>query len=121
MSDKLLTLSELAEYLGLREERVIDLVDKKIITAYQLGGELLRFRKEQIDAIRSEIDSRVNEMGEMTAGDIQRVRKEKLKISSKSAGGNDPREAISDFLYFNDFYIFSGILVVILLIVIFKG
>jgi len=121
MSEKLLTLHELSEYLGLKEERVIDLVDKKIITAYKLGGELLRFRKEQIDAIRAEIDSRVNELGAMTAGDIKRVRKEKLKMSLESVGKNDLKDAVSDFLYFNDFYIFSGIVLVILMIIIFKG
>ncbi|MFH1411067.1 MAG: helix-turn-helix domain-containing protein [Candidatus Omnitrophota bacterium] len=121
MSEKLLTLKELSEYLGLREERVIDLVDKKVITAYQLGGELLRFRKEQIDAIRSEIESRVRELGEMTAGEIQRVRKEKLSRPVGTAGGDDLSGTVADFLYFNDFYIFSGILFLILVIVIFRG
>ncbi|MFH1837767.1 MAG: helix-turn-helix domain-containing protein [Candidatus Omnitrophota bacterium] len=120
MSEKLLTLRELAEYLKLSEERTVDLVDKKIITAYKLGGELLRFRKEQIDAIRSEIDSKVKEMGEMTVGEIQRARRGKLKISSESAGGESFQEAVADFLYFNDFYIFSGILLVLLTIIIFK-
>lgn len=121
MSEKLLTLKELSEYLQISEERIIDLVQRKIITAYKLGGELLRFRKEQIDAIRSEIDSRINEMGEMTAGDIQRVKRTRLKMPSDFAGGETFEEALADFFYFNDFYMVSGILLIILTIIIFTG
>ena len=61
MPEKLLTLKELSEYLGIKEKKVAALVDEGVITAYKIGGELLRFRRDQVDAVRSEIDPRVED------------------------------------------------------------
>ena len=60
MTEKLMTLKELARYLDVSEEIITLLVKEKVVSAYKLGGELLRFRKEQIDAIRKEIDARLS-------------------------------------------------------------
>ena len=56
MPEKLLTIREVAEHLKVSEEEVKRLVDIGEIPAYRIGGSFLRFRKEQLDAIRSEID-----------------------------------------------------------------
>ena len=56
MPEKLLTIGEVAEYLKISEEEVKRLVDIGEIPAYRIGGSFLRFRKEQIDGIRPEID-----------------------------------------------------------------
>jgi excisionase family DNA binding protein len=121
MSEKLLTVPELAEYLGLSEERVRELVENRVISAYRIGGELLRFRREQIDAIRSEIDSFKGEAGgrpDVSRGDKVR---ERLKTHVKTTGANTFTDAVADFFYFNDFYIFSAIIIAVLLVLIFRG
>lgn len=118
MSKKLMTLEELAEYLGTNKEKVIVLVEQEVIPAYKIAGELLRFQKEQIDAVRSEIDSLLS----FNNGEIK-TRKEKLKsLGYRRSGENNTfLDKIRDFFYFNDFYIFSGMLIIILLLIIIRG
>jgi len=122
MSEKLMTVRELSEYLGISERAIFKLVEKRVLVAYKIGGELLRFRKEQIDAIRPEIESRVTEE-DRTAGKPDRKEQSSRKSVSRSlpAEEEDARSRFSDFLYFNDFYIVSAALAVILLLVIFLG
>ena len=120
MPEKLLTLQELSEYLQISEEKIISLVDKRVISGYRIGGELLRFRKEQIDAIRSEIDSRTSEADKITISEARKKVKERHAGAGNTAGYADLRERVADFLYFNDFYILSGALIAILLVVIFR-
>lgn len=117
-----MTVPELAEYLGLSEEKVRELVNNRVISAYRIGGELLRFRREQIDAIRSEIDSfrGVDGKNPATPHPGEKVR-EKLKTHVRGAGGNTFTDAVADFFYFNDFYIISAIVVTALLLFIFRG
>jgi len=121
MPEKLMTVPELAEYLGLSEERIRGLVENRVISAYRIGGELLRFRREQIDAIRSEIDAFQGGAGKEPAAPSGEKVREKLKTHGKSAGGNNFSDAVADFFYFNDFYIFSAIVVTALLVFIFRG
>jgi excisionase family DNA binding protein len=124
MSEKLMTLRELCEYLGAHEERIISLVEEKAIPAYKIGGELLRFRKEQIETMRSEIDSRLRETEGPAAlsGKKTPVKPaERPGISRNIAVGNTFSESLRDFLYFNDFYILSAVISVVLLVIIFRG
>ncbi len=114
----MLTLTELSDYLGISEEKITSLVDKKVIIAYKIGGELLRFRKEQIDAIRSEIDSRVEDSDRIVVSEARKSAKERIKGSADEETVND---RLSDFLYFNDFYILSGVLIIVLLLIIVKS
>ena len=104
MPSKLLTLKELSEYLNITEEKIIKLVEQKVIFAYKIGGELLRFRKEQIDAIRSEIDSRTTEKDKLISGSAHATRIS-LGAHSKKMEEDSVSDKWSDFLYFNDFYI----------------
>ncbi|MFH1798935.1 MAG: helix-turn-helix domain-containing protein [Candidatus Omnitrophota bacterium] len=121
MPKKLLTSKELSEYLGIREEDVAVLVDQKVISAYKIGGELLRFQKDQIDATRSEIESCVRKIEKIPFKEKTNRGKEKLKISVLKTKEDTLSDAISDFFYFNDFYIVSGVLILILLVIIFRG
>lgn len=114
----MLTLRELSEYLEISEEKIISLVDERVITAYKIGGELLRFRREQIDAIRSEIDSRVKDKDRIVVSEARKSAKERVK---GAAGEETFNDRLSDFLYFNDFYIISGVLILILLLIIVKS
>ena len=103
MSEKLLTIKEVCQYLSLSEEDLRKLVDRGEIPAYRLGGTILRFRKDQIDRIKAKGIPK-----------ISKVEEEVLTIASEGR-----LERWKDFLYFNDFYIFSAIIIVILLISIF--
>ncbi len=122
MLKKMLTLKELSEYLGLSEEKITMLVEQKVISAYKIGGELLRFQKDQIDATRTEIESYVRKE-HSTACPAEKTdkKKEKLKIPVFKTGEGTFLDTVSDFFYFNDFYLISGILISILLVIIFRG
>jgi len=121
MSEKLMTLRELAEYLGLSEEKVTSLVDNKVITAYKLGGELLRFRKEQIDATREEIDARVAPDDVVDPSPKVSSREKRLKVHRVPSGDATVGGNFADFLYFYDFYIVAALLALMLLVIIFRG
>lgn len=98
--EKLLSINEAAEHLGLSPEEVRKLVDKGEIPAYQIGGVFLRFKKSQIDAVKKDIFS---------------ARQPSLPPDEDYSF----REKLKDFLYFNDFYIISLIIILIILIIIF--
>jgi len=125
MSKKLMTLPELADYLNLDADRVIALVDKGVIPAYKIAGELLRFQKDQIDAIRSEIDVRMRTKTVLPEKEkkIPKVKRDTLKPQRLLGHLEDNTffDTVADFFYFNDFYIFSAVFVVLLLVIIFRG
>ncbi|MBL7072923.1 MAG: helix-turn-helix domain-containing protein [Candidatus Omnitrophica bacterium] len=122
MSKKLLTLSELADYLNLDADKIIGFVDSGVIPAYKIAGELLRFQKDQIDAIRTEIDTKVrNESPSSVEPPKIKTSRTKLKGLSGKQEEDTFFDRLSDFFYFNDFYIFSGVFILLLLVVIFRG
>ncbi|MFH1395706.1 MAG: excisionase family DNA-binding protein [Candidatus Omnitrophota bacterium] len=121
MSKKLMTAQELSDYLSLKEDQISMLVEEGVIPAYKIAGELLRFQKDQIDAIRSEIEFRIR-TGKKNVNVKPSVRK---KVQPNPLDGdieaNSFKDSISDFFYFNDFYIVSAVVIVLLLIFIFRG
>ena len=99
------------------------------IPAYKIGGSFLRFRKEQIDAIKSEVSLIEEEEPEHakpsldshgkpthTYTDLEQDIKRKEPITRQY--DYTVPERIKDFLYFNDFYILSLVIIIILLYVI---
>ncbi|MFQ5953035.1 MAG: helix-turn-helix domain-containing protein [Candidatus Omnitrophota bacterium] len=120
MPEKLLTLEELSDYLGIKKDKISSLAEEGVISAYKIGGELLRFRREQIDAIRSEIESRITDDDRIVVSEAR----EKIRATF-SVSGEQTRstfsDKIADLFYFCDFYILSAILIVALLVVIFRG
>lgn len=99
MPEKLLTIRDVASILGISEKDVIDRAERGEIPAYKVGGVYLRFQKDQVE--RFAHTSR---------------RKEARARSGYSTG-----EWLRDFFYFYDFYIFSTILIVVLLVIITQG
>lgn len=99
--EKLLTVRDVALILGVSEKEVVDLAEKGVIPAYKIGGVYLRFKKEQIERLK-----RTN-----------KTLFPKPEASQKYSLG----DRLSDFLYFNDFYIFSILIIIILLRIIFRG
>lgn len=115
MPEHLLSIKEVAEYLGVSEEEVKRLVDAGEIPAYKIGDSFLRFRREQIDAVKNEIDDAEKDK----APDIRNT----VKQQEPPAQEYDYTfaEKVRDFFYYNDFYILSGIVVAILLIIILRS
>ena len=96
MSEKLITVREASLELGISEKKIIELADKNSIPSYRLGGEFLRFRKEEILRLRTI------------------VRKD-LDITDEKVS---TREFLYDFFYFNDFYIASFMIIAFLVVAI---
>ncbi|PIP18901.1 MAG: hypothetical protein COT38_04715 [Candidatus Omnitrophica bacterium CG08_land_8_20_14_0_20_41_16] len=99
--EKLLTVREVAIILNISEKEVVDLAQTGTIPAYKVGGVFLRFKKDQIQEYRNSTRSSLS------------------KVSLRKS--TPLREKISDFFYFNDFYILSGLFIFLLLVVIFRG
>ncbi len=96
--EKLWTTAEVAEYLGVQEIDVEQLVRQGKLTAYKLGGQFLRFRPDQVEALKNQIQFRPNK-------------------AKAVALAKDPWFVqIHDFLYFYDFYIISASLLAVLVV-----
>ena len=133
MPEKLFNIKEVAEYLKLSEEEVKRLVDIGEIPAYKIGDTFLRFRKEQLDAVRSEISAIEKEdperakapllAGEGRAAHPYTELEEDIKRREPLARQYDytMAERVKDFFYFNDFYIFSFIIVAFLMYLILRS
>lgn len=94
--EKLLTLKEVAKLLDLDEAEVKNFVAGGDIPAYKLGGEVLRFRRSEIEAL---VIPRCED-------------KTRIKYSFW--------DRIKDFAYFNNFYILAAILIAVLLFIILR-
>lgn len=102
MSDeKLLTVREVSLLLHVSEKEVMDLAETGVIPAYKVGGVYIRFKKEQVEEY-------------WRSPRPHSHKKEFIKNVSF-------RDKLSDFLYFYDFYIFAGVLIILLLTVIVRG
>lgn len=131
MPEKLMTIRDVAEYLKISEDEVKRLVDNGEIMAYKIGGTFLRFRKEQIDAVKVEIDEVEASEPEHSkeAHDPKARRTHTYSNLEKEIKRKEPAvnkydyttlERVRDFFYFNDFYIISFIIIGALIYFIFK-
>ena len=131
MPEKLLSIKEVAEYLKVSEEEVKRLVDNGEIPAYKIGDTFLRFRKEQIDAIKIDISDIEKEA--ISSGKVVENKQSSLKHPytdlEKDIKRREPSkrrydytavERVKDLFYFNDFYILSFLLIVFLMYLILK-
>jgi len=96
--EKLWTTAEVARFLGIRDVDVEQLVREGRLTGYKLGGQFLRFRPEQVEALKSSIGLR---------------RTADVKVALARASW---LHQTVDFLYFYDFYVISAGLLAILII-----
>ena len=95
--NKLLTIREVAEELGVNEQEVINLAEKGRIPAYKIGGVYLRFKPEHVRETKKSISK-------------------SLQVRDRVGLG----ERLRDFLYFNDFYILASLIIILMLILIFR-
>ncbi len=92
-----MTIREVAVELDITEQEVIDLAEEGKIPAYKIGGAYLRFKPEHIQEAKRMIPG---------------LQHRKIKVGLV--------ERITDFFYFNDFYILSVLLIILMLLIIFK-
>jgi excisionase family DNA binding protein len=98
---KLLTVREVSHLLDVTEKEVVELAESGILPAYKIGGLYLRFKKEQ-----------VLEFKKSTSGSSAKPAPEQTYSFE---------DRVSDFFYFNDFYLLAAVLVAALLVIIFQG
>lgn len=98
MKEKLCTTREASHALGIHEKDVIELANKNIIPHFKVAGEFLRFRKEDILRIKPAIKKKYN-IPERKDRSLERIR---------------------EFIYFNDFYLISAIIIIVLIWIIVK-
>jgi excisionase family DNA binding protein len=98
MSDeKLLTVREVSHILALSEKEVMDLAENGSIPAYKVGGVYLRFKRGQVEEYRKKTHSNLGAHREVSF-----------------------KDSALDFFYYNDFYILSFLLIVLMLFIIFR-
>lgn len=99
MTEKLLNIEETASVLSLSVKEVEELVNEGKIPAFHLDGKYLRFRREDLLAFRSA---------------FWRGKEEPVEQYTL-------RDGLHDFFYFNDFYLFSMLLMGVILFVILRS
>ena len=131
MPEHLLDIKEVADYLGVSEEEVKRLVDIGELPAYKIGDSFLRFRKEQVDAVKSEVgdvekqdparvEIKLDALGHPTHPYTQLEKDLKRKEPDARQFDYTAAERMRDFFYYNDFYILSAVVVTVLLLVILR-
>ena len=95
-SAQYITVRETAQLLGVTEKKIMDFVDDGKLQAYRIAGQFLRLKKSEVLTILNS--------GTITNEVIQ------YKYTLP--------EHVSDFLYFNDFYIAATVIIAVLLYVI---
>ena len=96
--EKLWTTTEVAQFLGIAEGAVEQLVRSGHLTGYKLGGQFLRFRPDQVEALKGR-------------GAFQLP-----TDSSVVRHTNGWLAQVGDFFYFYDFYVVSASLLAFLLV-----
>ena len=91
--EKLWTTAEVAQFLRISEADVSQLVREGTLTGYRLGGKFLRFRPDEVKALQASVTPQAPGA-----------------VATPSRPGW--RERLRDFVYFYDFYILSGVLLV---------
>lgn len=96
--EKLWTVLEVVRCLGLDEAEVERLVQDGTLTGYRLGGQYLRFRPDQVKALKGKVAAA---RGPVSLGTVAR----------------EPWSwRLREFLYFYDFYLMSAVLLAALVV-----
>lgn len=95
--EKLWTTGEVAKFLGIAEADVEQLVQQGKLTGYKLGGQFLRFRPDQVQALKGTIRFR--------------------PVTRRMTAISDSWVAQArEFVYFYDFYIISAALLALFVV-----
>ncbi len=98
MTEQLFNIREAAAYLGIGERLLKEMVDSGKLPAYKIGGTFLRFKESQLliakSAIKREEETETPAVTEVSESGLM-------------------REKVRDFIYYNDFYILSVVVIFI--------
>ena len=97
MSGQYITVRETAQVLGVSEKKVMDLIEAGQLLAYRIADQFLRLKRNEVTQVR-------------LSGQVQ---------SEQVQHGYSFSEKVKDFFYFNDFYLFSLLVILGLLYYIF--
>ena len=92
-----ISVRETSQLLGISEKKVMDMIGEKKLEAYRIANQFLRLKKAEVTALKNS--------GSVTNEVVQ---------FPYSAG-----ERFQDFLYYNDFYLISAVIILTLLYLIF--
>ncbi|HLF18412.1 MAG TPA: helix-turn-helix domain-containing protein [Candidatus Omnitrophota bacterium] len=92
-----ISVRETAQLLAISEKKVMDLIEQRKLQAYRIADKFLRLKKMDVLQLRN-------------AGSVEK----EIKPLAYTTG-----ERLSDFFYFNDFYLISFFTVLMLLYIIF--
>ena len=95
--EKLLTLEEAAKRLGVSVEEVRRRIREGKLAVFRLGGDLLRVRSGDVEALRTRGGS-----------------------PPSAVHPHSPFDRLRDFFYFNDFYLAALLVLAVLLLLIFR-
>ena len=99
--EKLLTIRDVSLVMGISEKEVMDMAQRGVLPAYKIGGVYLRFKRHEVEAYKKKTFSATHKT-------VQTARYSFL-------------DRVSDFFYFNDFYIISILIIAAILLIIFRG
>ena len=107
-----ISLKEAIEILEITENEIEHLVAQGTLSAYKLGDQVLRFRRDQIGNLKAKW--RINRE-ELFEAPVQPVVQPQLMTRASWL------DRAADFFYFNDFYIFCAVLIAGLIYLIFAS
>lgn len=114
LQERMLTLTEVAKFLGLDEQKVKELVKSGQIPYYKIGGTFIRFKQSQIEQIKT------NLLANLDLKPYQEKQKSQ-RPSSPISPAASLKEKLMDFWHFYDFYIISALTAGIILVIIFRN
>ena len=98
MSSQYITVRETAQIMAVSEKKVMDLIESGNLQAYKIADQFLRLKRNEV-------------LNMVSSGKV---------VSENITHSYTPSERVSDFFYFNDFYIVSLVIVAVLLYIIFN-
>ena len=91
-----ISVRETAQLLGISERKVMDMIDANELQAYKLANQFLRLKRAEVLVLQR-------------SGSIKNETTEFPYTLT---------ERIKDYFYFNDFYLVSGIIIIILVYIV---
>ncbi len=97
MADQFISVREAGQILGISEKKIMELAEQDKLQAYRIAGQFIRFKRSDALAMKS-------------TGTI---------VSERTHYEYTSSERVRDFFYFNDFYLFSTLIILFFLYIIF--
>jgi len=106
---------QVSEYLSTTAQEVARLVEEGKLNAFRIGGTYLRFKRDEVISFREEY-LRARQRHER----VREVETLETPVAVSGGGGETWGEKVSEYWYFNNFYVFSFLVIGVLLYFIFK-